>query len=595
MPPNALQIPKFSGTYADALLAYGVLRLLGQWFAQAGLRARLTLRDVGPAYQVQWEPPRALPVSQARYFASPAPFLLNRKAPEPPEPGFPVLDVEDLRERRDQYLAQRAALRRAQRGGETVPPELQQQVEDLAPRPEAATALFLGDWRMQALGGYNKIVAGWVATRGHFPEHLAALLAAAQGTWDHDARKAWRQRARADGLPPEVTASQLLNPHQGKGLNEPKGNALRMGNIKQPWPAEFLKAVGLWEAAFPRRTRDTQDWKVYILAPRQLPRRHLQRVYRAFHRVLWDEGGRDATTLKADITSVLLFFRTWLRYVEDWAAQRAAAEDMPPPDPAAVVYGFYVVQFKLLSANAYTMVNQSFLRLPPWGRAIQSPADVQAWQALIDEHLTVLRALDEGHSDAFQMLQHYRDFVAGNRWDAFFAFLRNYAHYALRQKAQNKYAPLFTTSHLRRLLMTEKRFTPILESEGFRNFAYAIRYSTVVPQFWKAQYKQGKAQEPPLYEVRYGLGEELKRKATVKEEFIAALMDFAQSYNRENAQVLESKGTQRRRDLRTSDIEDLVRLMDIYSSEVVANLLVAYGYAREPREEPEPEAAHAAQ
>ena len=127
--------------------------------------------------------------------------------------------------------------------------------------------------------------------------------------------------------------------------------------------------------------------------------------------------------------------------------------------------------------------------------------------------------------------------------------------------------------------MTEKKFAPILESEGFRNFAYAIRHSTVIPQSRKARGLD------TLYDIRYGLGEELKRKATVKEEFIAALMNFAQSYNRENAQVLESRGQQMRRDLRTSDIDDMIRLVDEYGSEVVAHLLVAYGYAREPREE----------
>ncbi len=40
-----------------------------------------------------------------------------------------------------------------------------------------------------------------------------------------------------------------------------------------------------------------------------------------------------------------------------------------------------------------------------------------------------------------------------------------------------------------------------------------------------------------------------------------------------------------RKDLRTSDIQDVVELVDEFGSEVVANLLIAYGYAREPRED----------
>ena len=40
-----------------------------------------------------------------------------------------------------------------------------------------------------------------------------------------------------------------------------------------------------------------------------------------------------------------------------------------------------------------------------------------------------------------------------------------------------------------------------------------------------------------------------------------------------------------RRDLRTDDIAAIVGLVDEYGPQVVCNLLVAYGYAREPREE----------
>ena len=583
-----LRIPKITGTYADALLAFGLVRLIARWLAAQSEYRGLILHDMGDAYVLSWTPEAPLPAPrESAYFRGPAPYLLNRKVSQPPHEDLSTLNVDELTQALKHYREQYFALRKALRSDEITAEHMRAQLEDLMPPPETDVARFVGDWRMQAMGGYNKIVGAWSNTRPHFGSHLQALLDAGTGTWNEDQRKAWRKMARTDGIPADVTASQLLNPHQGKGLNETKSNALRMGNLKQPWPTEYLKAAGLWEAAFPRRTSDTQDWKVYILAPRDLPMRHLAQVHKAFRRVLWHERGRDATALKTDITSLLLFYRTWLNYVEDWDTSEAEAEFLPPPaNPAAVVHGFYVAQFKLLSANAYTMINQSFLRLPEWGQAIQSRQDVAAWQALIDEHLGVIRHMEEGHSDGYDMLKDYRDFVAGGRWSAFFAFMHNFAHYAMARMNQNRFVPLFTIPHLRRLLMTEKRFAPILESEGFRNFAYAIRHSTVIPQHRKARKLN------TLYDIRYGLGAELKRKATVEDEFIVALMDFAQSYNRENAQVLESKGQQMRRDLRTFDVEEMVRLVDEYGSEVVANLLVAYGYAREPREEPEQEAEH---
>ncbi len=127
-------------------------------------------------------------------------------------------------------------------------------------------------------------------------------------------------------------------------------------------------------------------------------------------------------------------------------------------------------------------------------------------------------------------------------------------------------------------MAANKPLLPIVKNDGFQNVAYAIRYSTVIPQSRKARGQDS------LYEVRYGLGAELKRKATVRDEFIVALSEFMQSYNQENSQKLESTGQQMRRNLRTTDIEEIVRLVDEYGSEVVANLLIAYGYAREPQE-----------
>ncbi len=570
---TSLYLPKRSNTYADVLLAFGLARLLAHWLQTQRQRGDVVLRDVGSAYEIQVldRRGRSLPLPetlQSSYFASPAPYLINRRFPEPPEPSFPVKDVDQTWQQVKTYAEQRGAL--AQKGIKGS--DLEQRLRDMEPPPDWQVVSLLGTRQMQALPTYNGIVAEWAKTRANFGQHLAAFIQLAQGD-GHTAWQVWKKVAKQDGIRPEFTASQLLNPHQGKGQNQSKIGSIQPGNLKSPWPLEYLKAAGLWEAAFPRQTADN-DWKVYLLAPRFLRLRDLRQVYRDFARALWRERRRDATAIKTDITSVLLFYKTWLEYAQEHQNELG----LHWARPNAVVHGFYVTQYKMMSRNAYTMLNQSFLHLPEWGQAIQTWADVKAWQALIDEHLSVVHAVDEGFSDGYDMLKDYRDFIAGGKWEGFFAFTTAYGHYAMQQMAQNRYIPLFTTPNLRRLLMSEPKFTPILESEGFRNFAYAIRHSTVIPQGRKAR------KQSTLYEIRYGLGEEFKRKATVREEFIATLMNFAQSYNRENAQILERTGQQMRRDLRTSDIEEVVRLVDEYGSEVVAHLLVAYGYAREPRE-----------
>lgn len=130
---------------------------------------------------------------------------------------------------------------------------------------------------------------------------------------------------------------------------------------------------------------------------------------------------------------------------------------------------------------------------------------------------------------------------------------------------------------------TEPQLIEILENEGFRNIAYAIRHSTIIPQYLK---QKGST----LYDVRYGLGMELKRKAAYSQEFLTTLASFVHEYNQENVQKVESKKQpQRRKNVCTSDLEDIIKLVDKFGSELICNLLVAYGYARDPREENETE------
>ncbi|MCR4407425.1 MAG: hypothetical protein NUW24_10970 [Anaerolineae bacterium] len=581
-------VPKRTGTYADVFLAYGLATFLDRLAGQAKgefARPRIEIADAGPYYEIRLgEPVRAEWIPDGLFFRSPAPFLTNRRtqADEVP-PDTSTRDVDKTWDQVRAYQESRSAL-----WGEGIRgSDLEQQLRDQEPPGDWTIVAFLGDWRMQAMGIYNRIVAQWAADRSITAEHARVILQLfATPDSDESALKAWKKVAR--GLRVQETASQLLNPHQGKGLNEPKANALRMDNIKdRPWLEEFLKTVGLWACLVPRRVVDVEDWKAYVLAPLRLDWRVHQEVMARFNRYLWNERRRDETSLKSDATSLLLFTRAWLDYVEA-AGKDNVDFDADPTSavPEKVVAGFHVAQFKLLSRNAYTMVNLSFLNLPRWTGTPRSRAEVLALKEVIDEHLSVIREIDETRSDGYNLLRAYRDFVAGNNWSAFFEFAAGYSHEIIRRyNAGARWVPTFSPSQLRRLIMAgNKPLSPIVENEGFQNVAYAIRYSTIIPQGRKAQNKDS------LYDVRYGLGAELKRKATVRDEFIVALSEFMQSYNQENSQKLENTGQQMRRDLRTTDIEEVVRLVDEYGSEVVANLLIAYGYAREPRET-EPDSA----
>lgn len=133
----------------------------------------------------------------------------------------------------------------------------------------------------------------------------------------------------------------------------------------------------------------------------------------------------------------------------------------------------------------------------------------------------------------------------------------------------------------------DKELKPILENRGFQNIAAAIRRSTVIPQYFKATGDKGP------YQIRYGLGADLLRQAAYPDRFIQTLGKFLYDYNRETAQIHErfnGNPPVRRARVSTEDIQQIVELIDKYGSQTVANMLVAFGYAREPRElEPEAE------
>ena len=136
----------------------------------------------------------------------------------------------------------------------------------------------------------------------------------------------------------------------------------------------------------------------------------------------------------------------------------------------------------------------------------------------------------------------------------------------------------------------DTKLTDITNNEGFKRIAYAIRQSTVIAQYRRAQLGDR------TYEVRYGLGQELMRQAHYRDKFMAALCQFLQQYSAETAReeekvanrlgrklTLEDRRTHNlRANIASTDIDEIARLIDRFnSSELICSMLVAYGYARD--------------
>lgn len=545
-----LYVDKSSG-FADTLVAFGLMRQIAALFFENSLSCHLQLKDAGMYYEIQVQPALMLPeLAQPTY---PAKAISTAKTQLPPE--LLSFSYEEEKEKVTTYFEAR------KRGNSDLPPPL--------PHWDVLRAINPG-----ALSGYNNLMQAWHSVAGK-PEVLQLLFDVFASTPNEieGALDRWKQLDKKYdwGIDAKATCQQLYNPESGKGQNKVKSNGLSIGNMENFWLLEWLKAVGFWEGALTRLLRGTKDRKTLVLAPREL-------TFDA-HRAIMNEFVETMQIAEAstrfDILAVIRYLQALLRYFRQ-DESRLARLLKNRHIKKRLVSGFYTAFYKDMG-NASATMNLSFVGFPGWV-TIASREDVVLYSELLDELEKVVRQFDESHSDAFTLLQHLRDFVSGDDLQAFFRFTNAFPAYYMGMRERNKYAYPLSTDLIERLIMSaEKPLMPILENPGFQNIAYAIRQATVTAQYRK---KQGERK----YDVRYGLGQELARKARYRAEFAAALSDFLHKYNAENAQVMETRSAPYRRSIQTSDIEAIVQLIDEYGSETVANLLIAYGYARIPRD-----------
>lgn len=548
---DVFYVDKGLNAFSDLLTTFGLAEVISSVLhTPTDNQFRLTLQDKGVHYELRCSPPIDAAMLTQRITPEKPIRTVKNSLPE----TISAYDYEAEKAQVNDYFAAR-----------------RQHVAAPEPSPywDVLRAINPG-----ALPGYNSLMMDWDrVSRDAEVLHLLFDLFSATPN-DLDAATArWKQldKARGWGVKAQSTAMQLYNPDSGKGQNKAKANGLSIGNVDNFWLVEWLKAVGFYKGAMTRLVRGAKDRKTFVVAPRDLTYQEHRAVMSRFASTM---QVAEAST-RFDILAVVRYMHALLSYLlpSDSSLTRLLKTGNIKK---RVVSGFYTAFYKDMGNAAATM-NMSFLALPGW-ITVETREDVTLYLGLLEELEKFVRQFDESHSDAFSLLQHLRDFVSSDDLRPFFRFTNAFPAYLMGMRERNKPARQLTTDFIERLMMSsDKPLYPILNTPGFQQIAYAIRQSTVTAQYRK---KQGDRK----YDVRYGLGQELSRKARYPQEFIATLSDFLHKFNAENAQVMETRPGPYRRSIQTSDIEDIVRLIDEYGSETVANMLIAYGYAREPRD-----------
>lgn len=554
-------IDKTTSTFADTLAVFGLARVLSDLlFRQTRNGHHVHISDRGVYYQITCDPSLE-PVTVESTAGEPIYPIRVIETPKNAAKLSPDIPRIDYEEEKKQNAAFFEAIKNK------VPEEQR------PPRPEHWNVLRAIN--PLTLPGFNSLVEDWWTIRAQQPEVLALLFDLFSATPNNldAASAAWKTLDKAHGWKISATATcqQLFNPDQGKGQSKTKADGLSVGNVKGFWLVEWLKAVGFFDTAITRTVTGGKDRKTFVVCPRELSYSDSRAVLARFQDTMTSER-----STRFDILASIRYTRALLEHFLDEPGGLARLLQLKNVKQR-VVAGFQTA-FYMDLGNATATMNISFIALPGWV-TVESEEDVRLYQALLRELEMVTRQFDESHGDAFELLQRLRDFVSGDDLAAFFRFTNAFCTYYTSKREQGKYVYQLTTWFIERLVMsTDTQLGPILASEGFQNIAYAIRQSTVTAQYRKSQGDR-------KYDVRYGLGQELARKARYPDAFVAALSDFLHKYNAENAQVMETRSGPYRRSIRTTDIDEIISLIDEFGSETVANLLIAYGYARVSREE----------
>ncbi len=465
-------IDKSSNTFADNLAAFGLAFVV---HTIADGRARVRLEDRGMAFAVVCEPAlRQEWVADCGFFIG-APFLITwgKKAgrkvvkgtslePADLPGGEIVVDYEAEKQKNQAYFDWRRALssedKRRVANHEIQGPE--------GPRSDWDIFLAINSGALEA---YNSMQAEWWQAREAFPELLQVLLSmTAQTPNDVDgAEAAWAKVCKARGWarPKGATTSQLLNPAQGKGTNAPKAEFRPPDKPKGFWLLVWLKFAGLFHGgitrivANPSNPRNAKDRKTYVLCPVNLDWGRHQEVMGHFRQAMVG----NATPIKLDILVTLRYTQAFLKHYEEAKTDDQEME-LFGKRPGDLVSGMQTAFYKSLGRSPAVM-NIAMLNLPRWVYP-RRREDLAGLSAALDEHLSIVRSLDETRGDQFELLRCYRDFLCSNDLTPFFEFTTAYSGFVMQQYDRRKYVRPFTTTTLEVLFMnSEGKNQPVFSLE----------------------------------------------------------------------------------------------------------------------------------
>lgn len=572
---EGLFVTKKFGTYADTFLMLGLVQLVEYALKATNQKIDIQLVDEGTRYCIQLKKAVNLePIGKLSY-TNPFPPVKGKKTDiskiSQETVVFDTVEQSDARKLYRDYVFQ-------QRGKV----QFNEDAPD-PPHPSTQNGVVLTSMRHDR--NHNELwQLGW-QSKDDYGVLLVTLFQAFSQENDSSLNGETKQVAelfkQATGrqLPQQASAVKVYLPTSVQGVNRIKADSNKVDSQKADWLSLWLIAGGLFSFGVAERIKIAErvyDWRVVALEPLDIQLSKYREVLDKLRKYNPPSGGHGIARFDAEL--VLRFCQQLLNSHPSQAD--AELDDFDLWQPINHFVSNFVGTHFGSKGQVYGVKEVFTLGLPGWIRPKNSEELID-YQSVLNEHLSVISSLstEEGHSE---LLAAYRDFITGTNLHQFFRFQVSYADYVVKRLADSKAKPprLFSLNGLNLMVKNfnhrkddqEWYLTEITEDPGFLRVAKAINSATVYA---------GKDEHG--WERMYGLAQRLSSQAGSKKDFIIELSTFLASYENENLRIdeeLKKKGKYRRIWTTKDDLDRLIHLIDKFGSSLVANLLIAYGYAK---------------
>lgn len=608
MDSTVLYVEKDTDLMRSTFIAYGLADLLWR-MQEPGSGVDVVITDLGSAYQLEaptsreeilaWVgehglppllPPIVKPLSEKERKAVEAGTPLGEVLRKYVPVGFRPEDIVDYGAQKDAA----AETRQARKGKTRQEGDAPQRHPDFP--LWAHLCSYFGKGSAMRIG-YPLVLHAWYSHQGEAALALCEMLLDGYGSFPNpldDMHDEWLttikpalaypdfERFGWGGAAADVSALSIVSPSTAQGSYTSHG--ARSLNTDTPdvfWLEVYLAFAGFMVAGMPYNAG--KDVMLYYPLPRRIRFTRLRNIlmkYRQSQEVyrLYDLSNF-MPRAKVDVLCEINFYSSMVEHFLDNPTNARRID---------AIHG--VVGYYYKDISSHIPFDDTTFAFPAWLSPSAEPAALEAALDILKGredsetsqkrpgHADLINALRGDYAEELIILNHYRRFAAQGRAEDWIEFAIGYSQHRFNLMKDSGWMPHLHLDLMEKTMMnntsTEYRdYTPIFENPGFQNIANAIRSCTVQLRYFKDVRK-----EPSPFKVRHGLGDDLRRRAHNADDFIEDLTGFVHDYLRESSNVQANTGDTRPF-ITDQDLMDVIGLFPEYGSKVVANLLVAAGYA----------------